>query len=460
MSAEAGRHKRILIAVRLLFGVLLGALALPGLLRGGVPAVLPMILLTYLGTSAAMVWESGRVFHHQRIQAGMLLFDIFVLVLAMATLEQYRQELFLAMFLVVLLASAGQKLSVSIAGYVAVAAVYTGFTLKGDGHEGLGHLAVGLPVLLVVAIYVGYVTETVARERRRRQEVEARLHQELRGMNRIQALAGGVLSDLDPGRLFEGIAAAAGEMLGAPHAGVFWVPKGASAFEAAAPSMPHALLQRWRGAPADTAPLGRALQTNGCLRLSGPGLAALGLPPEAPLDELLLTPLMDRVGGMQGCLLLGFPPPHVHLPAEEEAVQLLVQQAGLLLENATLYRMLSQTRDIWQSAFQSIPTPVVIVDGKARIVQVNPAFLHLGEFDFVNIIGSSFAEVLAGATLPNGQPAAPEEGSMPVFDAARITIPRLNGEFDVSRGPYVGSTDAGSGTVWVLRRVSEEVAAG
>jgi PAS domain-containing protein len=460
MSAEAGRHKRILISVRLLFGVLLGALALPGLLKGGVPAVLPIILLAYLGTSAAMVWESGRVFHHQRIQAGMLLFDIFVLVLAMATLEQYRQELFLAMFLVVLLASAGQRLSVSIAGYVAVAAVYTGFTLKGDGSDGLGHLAVGLPVLLVVAIYVGYVTETVARERRRRQEVEAQLHLELRGMNRIQALAGGVLSDLDPGCLFEGIASTAGEMLGAPYAGVFWIPKGGSTFEAAAPSMPQALLQRWRNAPADAAPLGRALQSSGGLRLSGPELAALGLPPEAPLDELLLAPLMDRVGGMQGCLLLGFPPPHAHLPAEEEAVQLLVQQAGLLLENATLYRMLSQTRDIWQSAFQSIPTPVVIVDGKARIVQVNPAFLHLGEFDFVNIIGSSFAEVLAGATLPNGQPAAPEEGSMPAFDAARITIPRLNGEFDVSRGPYVGSTDTGSGTVWVLRRVSEEVAAG
>jgi hypothetical protein len=46
------------------------------------------------------------------------------------------------------------------------------------------------------------------------------------------------------------------------------------------------------------------------------------------------------------------------------------------------------------------------------------------------------------------------------FDAARLTIPKLNGEFDVTRGPYIGANDAGSGTVWVLRKLESEMTAG
>ena len=45
--------------------------------------------------------------------------------------------------------------------------------------------------------------------------------------------------------------------------------------------------------------------------------------------------------------------PHAHVPAEEDAAQVMVQQASLLLENASLYQMLAQTRDIWQAAFQT-----------------------------------------------------------------------------------------------------------
>ena len=31
------------------------------------------------------------------------------------------------------------------------------------------------------------------------------------------------------------------------------------------------------------------------------------------------------------------------------------------------------------------------------------------------------------------------------------------GEFDVTRGPYIGANDAGSGTVWVLRKLESEM---
>src|SRR5689334_21660722 len=113
----------------------------------------------------------------------------------------------------------------------------------------------------------------------------------------------------------------------------------------------------------------------------------------------------------------------------------MVQQASVSLENASLYQMLAQTRDIWQAAFQSIPTPVVIVDARSRIVQANPAFLAMGAFDFATLLGSSFDDVLQGAAYLNGSRAV----GPAAFDAARLTIPKLNGEFDVTRGPYVGA---------------------
>ena len=32
----------------------------------------------------------------------------------------------------------------------------------------------------------------------------------------------------------------------------------------------------------------------------------------------------------------------------------------------------------------------------------------------------------------------------------------LNGEFDVTRGPYAGAEQAGGGSVWVLRKIPED----
>jgi PAS domain-containing protein len=450
------RHKSILIAVRLVFAGLVAALALPALGEGGLPVVVLIIFMAYLATGVAMIWESRRVLLGQRIQGFMLLFDLTVLALAMIFLSHDREELFLAMFLVILLASAGQKLSTSLGGFVVIAAFYTWLNLRSPEPDALLHLTVALPVLLVVTIYVGYVSEGVAREREQRLDVQGRLRQELRGMNRIQTLASHGLSDMDSGRLFEGIATTATELLGAPISGVFWTSRDSSRIEAAtAPGFPESLLARLKDRSPAQAPFSRVFGASGLHILAGRDLDSLDLPSPRPA-ELILAPIEDRVGGIEGCLLLGWPPPHRHLAAEEEAARLLVEQAGLLLENSTLYRMLSQARDVWQASFQSIPSPVVIVDGAAKIIQVNPAFLQLGEFDFVNLIGSSFADLLAGSTFPNGRAAMTDQEPIPLFDAARLHIPKLNGDFDVTRGPFFGTPGSGSGTVWVLQRLSAE----
>src|SRR6185436_7850032 len=148
------RHKRILIAIRFVFLILITSIALPSIRDGNI--VLPIILMAYLLTNLAMIPEQRQAFFMQRIQACLLIFDIFVLVISMYYLEQYRQELFLAMFLVVLLASAGQRLAVSIGGFIAVAAFYVWFSTRGEADAvSMGRLTTGLPVLLVVAIYVG-----------------------------------------------------------------------------------------------------------------------------------------------------------------------------------------------------------------------------------------------------------------------------------------------------------------
>jgi PAS domain-containing protein len=463
MTGERGdgmlRHKRILIAIRFVFLILIASIALPVFRRGEMSPVLPIILIAYFLTNLAMIPEQRQAFFKQRIQAFLLIFDIFVLVISMYYLNEYRQELFLAMFLVVLLASAGQRLIVSIGGFIAVAAFYIWFNTNGNVDQAaITRLTTGLPVLLVVAIYVGYVSEAVAREHRDRQEAEDRLTKELRGMSRFQALAANVMAEVDTGRLFFAIAEAAREFLGCPYTAVFWLPPQKNKFEAAlSTGFPEKLAAKWKNSDPESSPVGKSFKAGRVLRFTSMSTEEWLTDPEAGIDEILIAPFADRAGGLQGSLVIVWGKPHHHVTAEEEAAQVMVQQASLSLENASLYQMLAQTRDIWQAAFQSIPTPVVIVDNKSRIVQANPAFLALGDFDFATLMGSSFDDVLEGAAYPNGSLVFQNGVTPASFDAARLSIPKLNGEFDVTRGPYVGANDTGSGMVWVLKKLESDV---
>jgi PAS domain-containing protein len=444
---EMLRHKRILLAVRLVFLVLVGALALPQLLKGSISPVLPIILAAYLVTNVAVALERNEAFFSQRVQACLVLFDVFVLVLAMVFLESTRQNLFPAVFLVMLVASAGRRLSVSIGGSIAVACLHVAFALRDEGgvDEALESLATGFPVLLAVAIYVGYVSESVASERRRREEADQRLHREMRGMDRLLALASEGLLARDPETLFASLSETAADLLGAPCAAVFWRAREEAAFRpAGVRGFPDEQARRWA---ADAARLAEAAAAPKPVRLSAPHPWLDGL------GTAVLAPFVDRAGGSAGVLALAWKPGHEPLTAEDAAAEGLARSASLVLENASLYRLLSQTRDVWQAAFQSVPDPVVIVDGDARIVQANAAFLALGAFDPATLVGSSFAEILEGAATADGRPL---EGAA----AVRLSIPRLKGAFDVARGPYHGDPAGGGGTAWLLRKVPEGVTAG
>lgn len=453
------RHKRVLVLVRMVFFVLIAAMAIPPFTRGTLSPILPIILLAYLITNVAMIFEKGAAVLSQRVQACLLIFDIFVLVVSLQYLEKYRQGLFLAMFLVVLLASAGQRLSVSIGGFVAIAASYTAYALQTPGEKDqLATILTGLPVLLVVAIYVGYVSEAVSTERRQRLEAEDRLRKELHGMSRVQELTSSFMMEQEPARLHLSIAETACTMLGAPYAALFSLPKSETEFKVAlARGFPEPLARQWAAAPPDRSLLHQALRKDEVMRAtagsSGPAFAGWFADGQGnDLEELLLAPFADRVGGGQACLLVAFPKPHLHLRVEEEAAQVLVRHAGLCSENSALYGFLTQTRDVWQSAFLSVPAPVVIVDGQGKVLQANPAFLALGEFDLSTLVGSAFGDVLEGSSSAEGRPLT---GMGP--GSARMTIPRLGGEYDVIRGPYLGAGATGPGTVWVLRKLSADV---
>jgi PAS domain-containing protein len=451
------RHKRILIAVRLLFLILIGALAIPPFVQGTLSPILPTILAAYLVTNLALLAERGHRLASQRVQAFMVLFDISVLVIALASLEQHRQELFLAMFLVVLLASAGQRLSVSIGGFVAVAAFYVGFSGRGSEADAdrIVTLLTGLPVLFVVAIYVGYVSEAVARERQRRLEAEDRLRKELQGMRRIQSLAASPVLEPDPKCVLTAAAEAARSLLGNPEAAVLWTGPGDAGFRIApAPGLCPERGRRWSATPPETSPVREALEKDGVVRLAPPDRSPWL---EPGLSEILLAPFADRVGHLQGALVVAWAEPHEHLRAEEEAAAALVEQARLCLENAALFRLLSQTRDVWQAAFQSVPAPVVILDGAWRILQANPAFLTIAGRDVADLVGRPFADVLEGACHADGTPWRDDDGGAS-GRSVRLTIPRLNGRFDVTRGPYLGAAGDGPGTVWVLRPLPADVA--
>src|ERR1043166_4278828 len=456
------RHKRVLVLVRLVFFVLIAAMAIDPFSKGRLSPVLPILLLAYLFTNLAMVFEKSASFFTQRVQACLLLFDICVLVVSLVYLDQYRQGLFLAMFLVVLLASAGQKLSVSIGGFTAVAALYTWVALNSpEEKDRFATIVTGLPVLFVVAIYVGYVTEAVARERRQRLEAEDRLQKELHGMSRVQALTSSLMMEPDPSRVHVSIAETARTMLGTPYAALFSRTRPDSPFEAAAaPGFPEALARRWAQASPAGSLLARAFAKGAAIRFTpetaDPSLAeALADGQGGTFDEILLVPFADRVSGTEACLVVAFARPHVHLKVEEEAAQVLVQHAALCVENATLHAFLTQTRDVWQASFLSVPAPVIIVDAQGKVLQANTAFLTLGEFDLSTLVGSPFSDVLDGAPSSDGETL----GGRAVVDwssgSTRMRIPRLGGEFDVIRGPYLGA--GATGTVWVLRKLSAEV---
>jgi PAS domain-containing protein len=459
------RHKRVLVLVRLAFFILIAAMAIQPFAQGTLSPVLPIILIAYLITNLAMLFEKSSSFFTQRVQAALLVFDIFVLGLSLYYLEHTsRQGLFLAMFLVVLLSSAGQRLLVSIGGFVAIASFYIWLSSQLPGiKDQMATILTGVPVLLVVAIYVGYVSEAVSRERRQRLEAEDRLQKELHGMSRVQALTSTFLQEQDPARAQVSIAETARTMLGAPYAALFSLGKGDKAFQVAvAPGFPEPLSRTFAQATPDRSLLHRALQRGEILRVTSstadPAVASWFDDGQGnPLEEILLSPFSDRVSGSQSCLLVAFPKPHLHLRVEEEAAQVLSQHAGLCIENSALYGFLTQARDVWQSAFQSIPTPVVIVDGRGKIIQINPAFLSLGEFDLSTIVGSSFDDVIAGATAHDGKPLP--EGALQGWSGgpSRMLFPKLGGEFDVMRGPYMGAGSEDPGIVWVLRKLSAEV---
>ena len=61
------RHKRILVLVRMVFFVLVAAMAIPPFGRGTLSPVLPIILLAYLITNVAMVFEKGATVISQRV---------------------------------------------------------------------------------------------------------------------------------------------------------------------------------------------------------------------------------------------------------------------------------------------------------------------------------------------------------------------------------------------------------
>ena len=70
-------------------------------------------------------------------------------------------------------------------------------------------------------------------------------------------------------------------------------------------------------------------------------------------------------------------------------------------------------------------------------------------------MGSAFNDVLEGASSGDGEALAGRAVVDWSSGSTRMKIPRLGGEYDVIRGPYLGA--GATGTVWVLRKLSAEV---
>lgn len=411
-------HKSVLMAIRGVYFILLAAMTIRAWVSGGVPLALPVILVVYLATIAVMIREGKKEFFRERVQGALILFDLFVLVVALVSLQEFRQDLILAIFLIVVLASASRKLPLALAGFCAVASLFLWLTsVEQDWTQVVAAQGSKLVALFVVAIYVGYLSESLARETERRVEAESRMSRELAGLQRGRELAAGLNAAMDPTQLMLMLAENAASILGSQILGLFWRKQGDHAFR----------LESTGGITIPETLLEEALAKEATLRSE--------IKEGSEDRSFLITPMSAAVAGLEGVFVAGWSGAREDRKIEEEALEVVASLGTILLENAALRGCLSQARDTWQGAFQSVPTPVVIVDDEEKIVQANDAFARRSGADALELIGKKLPEFLEHQMDPDGR-------------MEELKIPRLGGSFDAVRGPYV--TSAGPGSIWVF----------
>lgn len=167
------------------------------------------------------------------------------------------------------------------------------------------------------------------------------------------------------------------------------------------------------------------------------------------IHHLVLVPVEGK-SSQVGMFILGMQHFHAYTGREKEFLKAAAKQLGLAAENRKLLLQLMQSRNEWASTFDSITDCILVHDLECRILRANGALLNRLQRSRKDVVQHLCEEVLPGAGVNwKGCPYCAHA------DCAGEEDPCFGGYSVVSTSAYTGDDHSRSGTVHVIKDITE-----
>jgi signal transduction histidine kinase len=129
----------------------------------GVPQLL--FLAAYLASNLVMAWLPARVLGNSKFEVGLVLIDTGAISLALYLLPHTNTDVFVFYFVVILLASISERLTLSLLAPLLTSVAYVGFLIARHGMEGLmqPEILLRVPFFLLTGAFYGFFVDRVRR---------------------------------------------------------------------------------------------------------------------------------------------------------------------------------------------------------------------------------------------------------------------------------------------------------
>jgi len=171
------------------------------------------------------------------------------------------------------------------------------------------------------------------------------------------------------------------------------------------------------------------------------------------IHYLLLVPVEGKSSRV-GMFVLGMPHFRAYTENEKNFLKAVAKQMGLAAENSKLLQQVMHSRNEWVATFDSIPDCIIVHDLEYRILRANSTLLDRLGLTRDKVLQQLCEAVLPGAGVSwNGCPYCEHA------DCAGEEDPCFGGYSVVSTSPYAGEDRSHSGTVHVIKDITEARAA-
>ena len=155
-----------------------------------------------------------------------------------------------------------------------------------------------------------------------------------------------------------------------------------------------------------------------------------------------------------GMVSMSFDRPRAWSAREKEALSLLGQQLGLVLENALLFEVVQAARREWEATVDSLRDMVVLVDLDGKIMRANRAMAEYAGLPVRELVGRECSEVLACGGAYKGCPHI--RGALEREAESYEMVDAENREYRVLVTPYLDASGQVAGTVHLASDITEE----